>query len=170
MTMPAPKKTRAELFAFLDTLGIATTTVDHRPVFTVEEGEDIKKAIPGGHTKNLFVKDKKSRYFVIVAEGHAVIDLKRAHEKIGASGRLSFGSAEKMVEWWGVEPGSVTLFGAINDTHRNVTVVIDEALLRYDVINAHPLKNDATTAIARADMLAFLRATGHEPLIVALSA
>jgi len=164
--MPA---TRADLFAFLDSLGITTTTVDHRPVFKVQEGEDIKKGIPGGHTKNLFVKDKKSRYFVIVAEGHAVIDLKRAHEKIGASGRLSFGSAEKMLEVWGVEPGSVTLFGAINDTDHAVTVVVDQALLAHDIINAHPLKNDATTSIAREDVITFLRATGHEPLIVSVS-
>ncbi len=161
--------TRDELFAFLDKQGIKTTTIDHRPVFTVDEGRDIKARIPGGHTKNLFLVDKKSRLFVVVALGEAVINLKTLHEKIGASGRLSFGSAEKLLHYWGVTPGSVTAMGAINDTEGHVTVVLDEAMFVHDILNCHPLQNNATTSIHRDDLVRFLKSTGHDPLILRVS-
>lgn len=161
--------TRAELFAYLDQLAIVTTTVDHPAVFTVAEGHEIKARIPGGHTKNLFLKDKKSRLFLIVALGESSIDLKRAHEIVGGSGRLSFGSAEQLEAVWGVKPGSVTALGAINDREGLVTVVLDEALMAHEIINCHPLENTATTSISREDLVRFLVATGHPPKILAVS-
>lgn len=164
--MPA---SRAALFAFLDRLDIETVTTEHRAVFTVAEGHDIKATIPGGHTKNLFLKDKKSRLFLVVALGEAPIDLKRLHEVIGASGRVSFGSAEQLEAVWGVKPGSVTAFGAINDVEGRVTVVLDAAMMQCALINCHPLENTATTTIRRDDLVRFLIATGHEPLILPVS-
>src|SRR5215213_5736607 len=104
-----------ELFAFLDRLGIAHATVSHPPLFTVEESRALRGSIPGGHTKNLFLKDKRGALFLVVAEEDAVLDLKGLHRLVGATGRLSFGAAELLREVWGVEPGSVTPFGAIND-------------------------------------------------------
>src|SRR3712207_770355 len=112
-----------DLFAFLDTLGIAAETAEHAPVFTVAESRSIKAAIPGGHSKNLFLKDRKDRLFLVVARDETRIDLKRLHEVIGAAGRLSFGSADLLRETLGVEPGSVTPFALINDTARQVAVV-----------------------------------------------
>lgn len=165
--MPA---TRADLDAKFAELGIATRTHEHEAVFTVAESRGVKAAMPGGHTKNLFVKDKKGRIFLVTAEAERAIDLKRLHETIGGSGRLSFGSAELLREVWGVEPGSVTPLGAINDRAGRVTVVLDAALMGHDPVNVHPLVNTATTALAPDDLVAFLRATGHEPLIVALPA
>jgi Ala-tRNA(Pro) deacylase len=165
--MPA---TRADLDAKFAELGIATKTHEHAAVFTVAESRGVKDAMPGGHTKNLFVKDKKGRIFLVTAEAERPIDLKRLHETIGGSGRLSFGSAELLREVWGVEPGSVTPLGAINDAEGRVTVVLDAELMRHDPVNVHPLVNTATTALAPDDLLRFLRATGHEPLIVALPA
>lgn len=165
--MPA---TRADLDAFLEDLGIATRTVEHAAVFTVAESRGVKEDMPGGHTKNLFVKDKKGRIFLVTAEAERAIDLKRLHETVGGSGRLSFGSAELLREVWGVEPGSVTPLGAINDRDGRVTVVLDAELMRHDPVNVHPLVNTATTAIAPGDLIAFLRATGHEPLVVPLPA
>jgi Ala-tRNA(Pro) deacylase len=165
--MPA---TRADLDAKFAELGIATKTHEHAAVFTVAESRGVKDAMPGGHTKNLFVKDKKGRIFLVTAEAERPIDLKRLHETIGGSGRLSFGSAELLREVWGVEPGSVTPLGAINDADGRVTVVLDAELMRHDPVNVHPLVNTATTALAPDDLLRFLRATGHEPLIVALPA
>jgi Ala-tRNA(Pro) deacylase len=85
---------------------------------------------------------------------------------IGASGRLSFGKPELLMAVLGVPPGAVTPFGAINDTERRLTVVLDAALAAAPAINAHPLTNAATTTIATADLIAFLRATGHEPRIL----
>src|SRR5262245_23911146 len=124
--MPA---TPDDLFAFLDKLGIAHTTVTHPPLFTVEESQALRGTIPGAHTKNLFLKDKKGALFLVTAPEDAAIELKSLHRTLGASGRFSFGSADLMRATLGIEPGAVTPFGAINDTERQVTVVLDAALM-----------------------------------------
>ena len=156
--------------ACLARLGIAATTVDHEPVFTVDESQELRGQIPGAHTKNLFLKDKKGALFLVVAPEDAVIDLKHLHHAIGASGRLSFGKAEVLMEALGVTPGSVTAFAAMNDAEGRVTVVIDERLAAAPAVNGHPLTNTATTTVSSAGLIAFLKDTGHEPLIVALPA
>ena len=163
--MPASSE---DLLAFLDKLGIASETLEHPPLFTVEHSQKLRGDIPGGHSKNLFVKDKKSRLFLLVLEEETVVDLKRVHEKIGAQGRVSFGSAELLEEVWGVKPGAVTPFGAINDTAGRVTVVLDADMMRHARLNFHPLVNTRTTGVKSEDLANFLRATGHEPVIVAL--
>ncbi len=164
--MPA---TRTDLMALLDTLGIATTTVDHAPLFTVAESRSLRGEIPGAHTKNLFLIDKKGAIFLVTAEEDAAIDLKGLHRVIGASGRLSFGKPALMAEVLGIVPGSVSPFAAINDAAGRATVVLDRALMANGAINCHPLVNTATTTIGSADLLAFLRATGHEPLVLPVS-
>ena len=161
--------TRDALLATFDSLGIHTRTVDHPPVFTVAESQSLREAIPGGHTKNLFLKDKKGACFLVTLEENAIVDLKTIHTLIGASGRVSFGKPEQLMELLGVTPGSVTVFAAINDTDHQVTIVLDKPLLEHSVINGHPLINDATTSIARDDLLRFLEHTGHTPLIVQVS-
>lgn len=161
--------TRADLLARFAELGIVTTTHDHPAVFTVAESADVKAAIPGAHSKNLFLKDKKGRVFLVTAEGHAAIDLKSISEKIGASGRVSFGKPELLFELTGLTPGSVTPFGIVNDVEGRVTVVIDAAMMEHEILNFHPLENTATTSIGRADLVRFLEACGHPPLIVAVS-
>ncbi|WP_105384518.1 prolyl-tRNA synthetase associated domain-containing protein [Neorhizobium alkalisoli] len=165
MTETAPK-TAAEFFRFLDSLDISHSTKTHPPVFTVAESESLRDAIPGGHTKNLFVKDKKDQYFVLTVEERATVDLKTVHKVIGATSRVSFGRPEKLMEYLGVVPGAVTVFGAFNDAGGNVTFVLDEELMKHDVINGHPLSNDATTSIGRDDLVRFLEATGHTPLVL----
>jgi len=154
-----------ELFAALDRLGIKYSTVSHPPLFTVEQSQGLRGAIAGGHTKNLFLKDKKGALYLVTAEENAAIELKSLHRRLGASGRFSFGAAELMLETLGVTPGAVTPFGAINDTNRRVTVVLDADLMRHAVINAHPLTNTMTTSIARDDLVRFLESTGHPPRI-----
>ncbi|WP_203424965.1 prolyl-tRNA synthetase associated domain-containing protein [Sinorhizobium sp. BG8] len=163
-------KTDAELFQFLDGLSIQHSTKNHDPVFTVAESVALRDEIPGGHTKNLFVKDKKDNYFLLTVEENATVDLKTVHTVIGAASKVSFGKPEKLMEYLGVIPGAVTAFGAINDTAKAVKVIIDEDLMRYDVINAHPLRNDATTSVASKDLLRFIEATGHEPLVLKVTA
>jgi Ala-tRNA(Pro) deacylase len=165
--MPA---TRADLLAFLDGLGVATTTADHAPVFTVEESRSLRGRIPGAHSKNLFLKDKKDVLFLIVAREDAAIDLKRIHGVVGASGRVSFGKPDLLMETLGVPPGSVTPFAVINDTARRVKVVIDRDLMVDERLNFHPLENNATTTIARDGLLRFLEAVGHPPRILPLAA
>jgi len=159
----------AELFAYLDRLGIAHKTVTHPAVFTVEEGRELRGAIPGGHTKNLFLRDKKGAPYLVVANEDAAIELKSLHRLLGASGRFSFGSAELLCELLGVEPGSVTPFAAINDTAGRVTIVLDAAMMAAAVLNFHPLANTGATTISREDLLKFLEATGHRPRIEPVS-
>jgi Ala-tRNA(Pro) deacylase len=155
-----------DLFARLDAMGIAHRTVEHEALFTVEQSRGHHERLPGGHTKNLFLKDKKSRFFLVSCRAEADVDLKRLHERVGGSGRFSFGSAEQLMAKLGVTPGSVTMLGLVNDVAGEVTLAIDKELLAFDVINAHPLTNTMTTALARDDLLRFLKSTGHEPLIV----
>src|ERR1700742_697627 len=131
-------KTRADLMALLDRLGVETDTVEHPAVFRVGEGEEIKAGIPGAHTKNLFLKDAKGQLWLISAADRTAIDLKRLHHVIG-SARLSFGSAELMEEVLGVTPGSVTAFALINDEARRVRFVVDAALMASGPGNFHPL-------------------------------
>ena len=158
----------ADLFAFLDALGIAHRTVTHPAVFTVAESGELRGRIAGGHTKNLFLKDKKGALFLVVASEHALIDLKGLHRRLGASGRFSFGSAALLMEVLGVFPGAVTPFAALNDTTGQVTV-LDAEMMTQAILNYHPLDNTMTTTIGRDDLVRFLAATGHPPRIEAVS-
>jgi Ala-tRNA(Pro) deacylase len=164
--MPA---TPADLFAFLDRLGISYATVAHPPLFTVEESRALRGTIPGGHTKNLFLKDKSGAYYLVVACEDAAIDLKGLHRRLGAKGRLSFGSADALEALLGVKPGSVTPFGAINDASGKVVVVLDRAMLSHAILNYHPLVNTMTTSIPQAGLITFLKSCGHEPRIESVS-
>jgi Ala-tRNA(Pro) deacylase len=163
--MPA---TPADLFAFLDRLAIPHRTITHPPLFTVEQSRALRGQIPGGHTKNLFLKDKKDALFLVVALEDAAIDLKSLHRRLDGSGRFSFGSADLLRATLGVEPGAVTPFAAINDTERRVSVVLDAAMMTHETLNYHPLDNTMTTSIGRAGLVAFLEATGHPPRILAV--
>jgi Ala-tRNA(Pro) deacylase len=143
--------------------------VTHPALFTVEQSRALRGTIPGGHTKNLFLKDKKGTLFLVTALEHAVIELKSLHRLLGAGGRFSFGSADLMRETLGVEPGAVTPFAAINDTEQRVSVVLDAAMMQHETLNYHPLVNTMTTSIARADLVRFLEQTGHPPRIAAVA-
>ena len=166
--MPPPA-TPEELFARLGALGIACHTTCHRPVFTVREGADLKAAMPGGHSKNLFLKDKKGALFLLSALADSAIDLNAVSKLIGA-GRFSFGSAELLMEHLGVTPGAVTLFALLNDPDHSVTLLLDEGFLAHGLVNFHPLRNDSTTAISPAGMLAFIAALGRKPIRLAFDA
>ena len=154
-------KTSEELLAYLDELGIEVTTVTHPPLMTVADSQHLRGEIPGGHTKNLFLKDKKDSYFLLTVDEEAVVDLKTVHKVVGAASRLSFGRPEALMELLGVKPGAVTVFGAINDTQHRVKVILDAGLMENAIVNGHPLTNEATISIAREDLVRFLEATGH---------
>jgi Ala-tRNA(Pro) deacylase len=156
---------RDDLLAFFDAHAIEHATLEHPAVFRVGEGEEIKAALPGAHTKNLFLKDSRGQLWLISAEQATRIDLKRLPAVIG-SGKLSFGSAALLEQALGVTPGSVTAFALINDTSRAVRFVLDARLERADRVNFHPLVNTATTSISREGLRAFLGALGLVPIIV----
>ena len=163
-------KTEAELYAFLAGLGIAVSTVRHPPLFTVADSQALRGTIEGAHTKNLFLKDKKDNFFLVTVDEEAQVDLKQIHHLIGATGRVSFGKPEMLMELLGVVPGAVTIFGLVNDTKGKVKAVLDAALMKNAIINAHPLTNEATSSIRTADLVSFIEATGHEPFVLKVAA
>ena len=161
--MPATEK---ELFARFGELGIAVETFRHAPVFTVAQAKALRGELPGAHTKNLFLKDKKGVVWLVVAMEDRRIDLKELRHRIG-SAPLSFAGADVLREVLGVDPGSVTPFALINDAARRTRAVLDaEMMAGHTLLNFHPLANTATTAIRPDDLLAFIRSCGHDPQIV----
>jgi Ala-tRNA(Pro) deacylase len=164
-----PRAGRAELEALFDRLGLHWRTMEHPAVFRVDEGHEIKADMPGAHTKNLFLKDKKGQLWLISARQDTRIALNRLHPVIG-SDRLSFGSPELMLETLGVTPGSVTAFGLVNDRDHRVRFVLDKALDEAELVNFHPLINTATTAMSRDDFRRFLDAVGAPPLVIDFTA
>ena len=165
--MPA---TEQDLYARLAALGLDWTTAEHPPLHTVAESKALRGQLEGGHVKNLFLRDKNKQLWLVVAEEDRPVDLKSFRKRIGARGSLSFGSPELLMEVLGVAPGAVTPFGLINDADCRVTVILDEGLMEHRLVNVHPLRNDATTTIAGADLLAFVRSCGHDPQIMDLEA
>ncbi|HYD18250.1 MAG TPA: prolyl-tRNA synthetase associated domain-containing protein [Patescibacteria group bacterium] len=153
------------LFAKFSELGIVTQTYEHPAVFTVEQGAGFKHEMPGGHTKNLFLKDKKDVVWLITALQDTEIDLKKLPARINA-GRLSFGNAELMQALLGITPGSVTALGLVNDTGRQVRPILDQRIFNHDLVNCHPLRNDMTTALKPDDLVKFMKSLGYDPLIV----
>lgn len=158
------------LFEQFDTLGIAYQTHHHEAVFTVEESQALRGVLPGAHIKNLFLRDKKKRLWLVTALEDRPIDLKALRRRLEAKGNLSFGSAELLRDVLGVIPGAVTPFGAINDQDGRATVVLDRGIFDHVLVNAHPLRNDRTTAVAPEDLVRFLEACAHSPLIMDLEA
>jgi Ala-tRNA(Pro) deacylase len=158
-----------ELLARLAALGIAARTVDHAPVFTVEQARRTKGDLPGAHTKNLFLRDKPGRrMWLVCVEAERDVDLRALPERIGARPRLSFGSEERLMRYLGVTAGAVSPFAVINDTGNAVQVVLDRALLDADLVNLHPLDNARTTAVTPADLVRFLEAEAHPPAVLDL--
>ena len=158
-------KTKADLLAFLDEIGVGHTTREHPAVFRVDEGHEIKAGLAGAHSKNLFLKDAKGQLWLISAADSTTIDLKRLPSVIG-SARLSFGAAGLLHEALGVTPGSVTAFALINDADRRVRFVLDKVLAQAEQVNFHPLTNTATTTVSHAGLFGFLAELGVAPQIV----
>ena len=151
-----------QLLSRLAELGIAQQTVEHPPVFTVEEAKALRGNLPGHHVKNLFLRNKKEEMWLVVAIEDRAVDLKRLGEVLGA-GRLSFGSPDRLRRHLGVEPGSVTPLALVNDTSLSVRLAVDRGLTDGGPVNVHPLVNTMTTAMSAADLLRFFAATGHAP-------
>lgn len=156
---------RDRLLVWMVDHGVDHTTREHPAVFRVEEGLELKAALPGAHTKNLFLKDRKGQLWLVCARQDTAIDLKGAPKRIG-SDRLSFGNETLMWETLGVRPGSVTALGLINDMDRRVRFVLDRHLWEADIVNFHPLTNTATTALSRQAFRRFLAEIDREPLII----
>ncbi len=159
---PRPHVTPEALLRHLDALGIEVRTVTHRPVFTVEEAKEHRGALPGAHTKNLFLRDKKGAMWLAVVLESRPVDLNTLAAKLGHR-RFSFGSADRLMRYLGVIPGSVTPFAVVNDRGGEVRVALDASLQDHEFWNFHPLVNSMTTTLRADDMLRFLEAVDHPP-------
>ncbi|MDE1151553.1 MAG: prolyl-tRNA synthetase associated domain-containing protein [Micavibrio sp.] len=165
---PVKIDTPAPVAGIFDKLGISVVTYAHAPVFTVEEGRDFKHLMPGGHTKNLFLKDHKGKLFLVTALWDTQIDLKKLPARLSA-GRFSFGNAALLEQTLGVTPGSVTPLAVMNDSERQVTPVLDARMMDEQIVNCHPLINDKTTAMGPKDLLKFMESFGYTPIVVDFS-
>jgi len=165
--LPSPDARETALYDRLRALGIAWTKYEHVPVFTVEEAAVVNASQPGGHTKNLFLKDKRGGLWLVVLRDDFRLDLNALSKQIAAP-RFSFGSSELLAATLGVPAGSVTPFALINDKERQVRVVLDDVMLKHEAVNFHPLRNDRTIAVSAADLLKFIADCGHTPLIETL--
>ncbi|MBK5268774.1 MAG: prolyl-tRNA synthetase associated domain-containing protein [Acidimicrobiia bacterium] len=159
--------TPPDLLAYLMALDISTTTFEHPPLFTVEDSKALRGELPGGHCKNLFLRNKKGKMWLVVCPEDRELDLKDLGARIGA-GRVSFGSPDRLMTYLGVSPGAVTPFAAVNDVKADVEVVLDEKMMTESVLNFHPLVNHQTTAISPHDLVSFLASVGHPPQIIDL--
>lgn len=164
-----PQKSK-KVLDLLDSHGLAFELHHHAPVFTVAEAQSLRGQIGGGHSKNLFLKDRKDNVFLLSAMEDAPIDLKRLYARIGAKSRLSFGSPALLDEILGVEPGAVSPLGAVNDIHKRCSIILDKTFFEFDAMNFHPLDNRMTISIAPADLVKFLEIAGHTPQILDLTA
>lgn len=154
----------AGLLADLESLAIPFVRHDHAAVFTVAESDAVHDAMPGAHTKNLFLKDAGGAYWLVTVPADARVDLKALPAAIGCK-RVSFGKAEDMARLLGIAPGSVTPLAAINAAPGSIAVVLDAGLAAADPVNVHPLRNTATLGLAGAAILNLLRHWGHDPLV-----
>lgn len=155
------------LFEILQELDIQYECHHHEAMFTVEQSSALKKDIPGVHCRNLYLRDKKKKNFLVVAANETEVDMKTLQEKLGC-GRLSFGSADRLWEFLGIRPGSVCPFTLINDTEHHVQLVLDEQMMKGGIVNYHPLDNTMTIGLTPHDLLKFFKHTGHTPIILDL--
>lgn len=163
--LPDPDTREAAVYARFEALGVAWKTIAHPPVFTVTESDEIYARLDGAHTKNLFLKDAKAGLWLVSLRAEIRLDLKTLAKALGAP-RFSFGSAELLIATLGIAPGAVNPFALMNDGAGAVTCVLDADMMNIEPVNFHPMRNDRTCAISAAGLLAFVRATGHEPMIV----
>lgn len=153
-----------KLVHLFEKFDVPYTLYKHEPIFTVEEGNEFKKTIPGAHSKNLFIKHKKN-YFLISVLGHKRVDLK-TFEQQHKTGKLSFCNEQELYSLLDVIPGSVTPYSLITEHETPITFFLDEDLLKYDFINFHPLQNDMTISITPEAFLHFFKILEKKPHII----
>ncbi len=151
-----------DIYKFLNEHQIKYERHDHPPVYTVEDVNRLVPPLPAAKTKNLFFRDNKGqRHFIVVVKGEKRVNMKALPKLIGSS-RLRFGSPDRLKQYLGVDPGSVSLLAVINDLDKSVEVIIDSALWKSEAFQFHPLINTSTLVISRNDLQRFLNKTGHD--------
>tara|TARA_Y100000768_G_scaffold352750_1_gene304564 strand:+ start:348 stop:860 length:513 start_codon:yes stop_codon:yes gene_type:complete len=147
--------TETDLLELLNKKGLEYEIHKHKPLFTVEDSENSRGNIVGSHTKNLFLKNKKSEFYLFSCDENAQIDLKRYSKSIDAK-NLSFANESYLKHYLGVKPGSVSPFALLNDKNNNVNFYLDKILFDSNIINFHPLTNTSTITIKTKDFINFI--------------
>jgi Ala-tRNA(Pro) deacylase len=159
-----------EVFLALDALDIDHNTIEHPPLYTVEEARAMKYGLEGAHTKNLFLRNKKGRMFLLVLPSDLRVDLKALRDQLKLTGgQLAFASTERLGKYLGVVPGSVSPLAAINDHSGKVTIYIEQSLLDHSLIYLHPCRNTHSTCLKTTDLLRVLEAWDHSPQVIKLA-
>lgn len=167
--LPPLPTTPDQLFAILDELEIKYEVFNHKPIFTVAEGLDMERNIPGLHCRNLFIRDKKGKMFLVVAANETKVNMKELQTKLEC-GRLSFGSHDRLWQYLGIRTGSVCPFCIINDKAGDVEIILDEYMMNAELVNYHPLDNSMTMGLTPQDLIKFIKHTGHEPRTMDIAA
>ena len=157
-----------KLFNILKSLDISYKYHEHEAVFTVAESEAVDAKIPGTHCRNLFLRDKKKKNYLLVLPVDIDVDLKKLPDILG-SNRLSFGSSDRLWEYLGVRSGSVCPFSIINDTSQNVQIFLEKSMMEQEIVNYHPMLNTMTISLKPSDLIKFIEHTRHEVHIIDLS-
>jgi len=155
------------LLKALDKLDISYDLHHHEAVFTVAESENVDREIDAHHTRNMFLRTKKKQNFLITLSHYTPIDLKKLGHALDVKG-FSFGSPDRLMEILGVYPGSVTPVSVANANPADITIVLEEKMMRADKIAVHPLINTMTIVLTPPDLLKFMGYYNHSPVIVDL--
>lgn len=164
----SPRFYAQNLLDFMTNLQVSYQLYNHAPVFTVEESHKIDAEIPGTHTRNLFLRDKKETMFLVTLRHDTPIDLKKLSDLLG-TGRFSFGSPDRLWTYLGVKPGSVTPLSILNDTGKKVQLILEKGMMDTDLVNFHPLDNAMTVGMSPSELMTILEKEGIKPQIMDLS-
>lgn len=149
--------TAEDVLALFDTLDIEHKTYIHAPLYTVEEAKTVSYDDPGAHTKNLFLRNKKGKMFLLVVEQNHTVDLRGLRDRLNMTGgQFAFASTERLGKFLGVVPGSVSPLALINDHSGAVQVFFQHSILTHEWIYLHPCRNTHSTRIRTSDLLKLL--------------
>jgi Ala-tRNA(Pro) deacylase len=164
--MSIQDQTETPLMKRLAELGMKTSIHRHPAVYTVEQSKALRGELPGAHIKNLFVRDKKRNFWLLTVLEERQLDMKALKDRLNASGNLSFASPEYLHDILGVEAGAVTPLAVMNDRAGVVKAVLDAAITKADLVNVHPLHNEATLSMIPSDLVRFMEDCGHKPVLM----
>ncbi len=160
-----PPATPVQVQRALDDLGIKHSSISHAPMRTVADSRALREGVPGGYSKNLFLRNRKGKMLLVTLLEHRTVNLKALGEMLGL-GKPSFASPQRLMQYLGVIPGAVTPLAVLNDVTRSVSVVLDQQLLSMDPLHFHPCDNSMTTTVSSVDLMRYIEHYHEAPAIV----
>jgi Ala-tRNA(Pro) deacylase len=150
-----------ELYNLFEKLAIQYEYHEHPPLATIEDAKIHWENYNSGRCKNIFFRNHKgNRHYLVILEHLRQLNIRDLEKRLN-QGKLTFASDKRLKRYLGVEPGSVSPFGLINDSEKHVHLFIDEKLNEFDRLTFHPNINTASLVISKSDFLKFLEYTGN---------